>query len=124
MQQRGYFLQEEHKYYGLQLFIIIESRKPNDDKLFKFLKELGIDWELMCFRRTSRIDDWTEIECQKNSENLKCFIRAKYDTLNYFDINNIIRIIVKNQLTFNVAEKMASLLYKMKSERATELQEK
>ncbi|GAJ10077.1 unnamed protein product, partial [marine sediment metagenome] len=94
MQQRGYFLQEEHKYYGLQLFIIIESRKPNDDKLFKFLKELGIDWELIFFRRRLAIHDWTEIECQKNSENLKCFIRAKYDTLNYFDINNIIRIIV------------------------------
>ena len=124
MQQRGYFLQEEHKYYGLQLFIIIESRKPNDDKLFQFLKELGIDWELIFFRRRLAIHDWTEIECQKDSENLKCFIRAKYDTLNYFDINNIIRIIVKNQLPFNVADKMASLLYKMKSERATELQEK
>ncbi|GAH89078.1 unnamed protein product, partial [marine sediment metagenome] len=45
MQQRGYFLQQEHKYYGLQLFIIIESRKPNNNKLLEFLKELGIDWE-------------------------------------------------------------------------------
>ena len=123
MQQRGFFLQQEHKYYGLQLFIIIESRKPDDDKLFEFLKQLNIDWELIFFRRRLAIHDWTEIECEKNSENLKSFIRVKYDTLNYFDINNIIRLVVKNQLPFNVADKMASLLYKMKSERAIQMQE-
>ena len=123
MQQRGYFLQQEHKYYGLQLFIIIESRRPNDDKLLEFLKELGIDWELFFFRRRLAIHDWTEIECEKNSENLKSFLRVKYDTLNYFDINNIIRLIVKNQLPFKVADKMGSLLYKMKSERALQISE-
>jgi hypothetical protein len=123
MQQRGYFLQQEHKYYGLQLFITIETRKPNDDKLLEFLKELGIDWELFFFRRRLAIHDWTEIECEKNSENLKSFLRVKYDTLNYFDINNIIRLIVKNQLPFKVADKMASLLYKMKSERALQMTE-
>jgi len=124
MQQRGYFLQQEHKYYGLQLFIIIESRKPDDDKIFEFLKELNIDWELIFFRRRLAIHDWTEIECQNNSENLKSFLRVKYDTLNYFDINNIIRLIVKNQLPFKVADKMASLLYKMKAERAIQMHEK
>jgi hypothetical protein len=124
MQQRGFFLQQEHKYYGLQLFIVIESRRPDDDKLFEFLKELNIDWELIFFRRRLAIHDWTEIECEMNSENLKSFIRVKFDTLNYFDINNIIRLIVKNQLPFKVADKMASLLYKMKSERAVQMQEK
>lgn len=124
LQQRGYFLQQEHKYYGLQLFIILESRKENDDKLLEFLKELGIDWELIFFRRRLAIHDWTEIECERNSENLKSFLRVKYDTLNYFDINNIIRIIVKNQLPFKVADKMASLLFKMKAERAFQMQEK
>ncbi|MFX1287851.1 MAG: hypothetical protein ACFFFY_04740 [Promethearchaeota archaeon] len=124
MQQRGYFLQQEHKYYGLQLFIIIESKKPNDDKLLRFIKELGIDWELIFFRRRLAIHDWTEIECQTNSDNLKSFLRVKYDTLNYFDINNIIRIIDKNNLPFNVADKMGSLLFKMKSERSFQLQDK
>ncbi|NVM16266.1 MAG: hypothetical protein HWN80_01015 [Candidatus Lokiarchaeota archaeon] len=124
MQQRGYFLQQEHKYYGLQLFIIIESRKPNDDKLLGFIKELGIDWELIFFRRRLAIHDWTEIECQTNSDNLKSFLRVKYDTLNYFDINNIIRIIDKNKLPFNVVDKMGSLLFKMKSERSFQLQDK
>ena len=119
MQQRGFFLQQEHKYYGLQLYIIIESRKPNENKLLEFLKELEIDWEVIFFRRKLAIHDWTEIECEKNSENLKSFLRAKYETLNYFDVNNIIRLIVKNQLPFKVADKMASLLYTMKSERAT-----
>jgi len=124
MQQRGYFLQQEHKYYGMQLFIIIESKVPNDDKLLGFMKELGIDWELIFFRRRLAIHDWTEIECQTNSDNLKSFLRVKYDTLNYFDINNIIRLISKNSLPFNVADKMGSLLFKMKSERSFQLQDK
>ena len=118
MQQRGFFLQQEHKYYGLQLYIIIESRNPNDDKLLEFLKELNIDWELIFFRRKLAIHDWIEKECEKDSENLKSFLRAKFETLNYFDINNIIRVVIKNQLPFKVADKMGSLLYKMKSERA------
>jgi len=124
MQQRGFFLQQEHKYYGLQLFIIIESKIPNDDKLLGFMKELGIDWELIFFRRRLAIHDWTEIECQADSDNLKSFLRVKYETLNYFDINNIIRLIDKNKLPFNIADKMGSLLFKMKSERSIQLQDK
>ncbi len=124
MQQRGFFLQQEHKYYGLQLYIVIESRKHNDDKFFEFLKELGIDWELIFFRRRLAIHDWVLIECEQNSENLKCYLRAKFETLNYFDVNNIIRVVLKNQLPFIVANKMGSLLYKMKLERALLLQEK
>jgi len=65
-----------------------------------------------------------EIECERNSENLKSFLRAKFETLNYFDVNNIIRLVVKNQLPFKVANKMASLLYKMKNERALRVQDK
>ncbi len=124
MQQRGFFLQQEHKYYGLQLYVVIESKNSNDNKLLEFLKELGIDWELIYFRRKLAIHDWTEIECEKNSENLKSFLRAKYDTLNYFDVNNIIRLAVKNQLPFKAANKMASLLFNMKYERASRLQDR
>ncbi len=124
MHQRGFFLQQEHKYYGLQLFITLEMKKANDDKLFEFLKELNIDWEMIFFRRRLAIHDWTEIECERDSENLKKYLRAKFETLNYFDINNIIRVIVKNQLPFNVSEKMASLLYKMKTERSNQLSDK
>ncbi|MHA1436683.1 MAG: hypothetical protein ACTSPD_03840 [Promethearchaeota archaeon] len=123
MQQRGYFLQQEHKYYGLQLYIIIEAKKTDDDKLLKLLKELEIDWELIFFRRRLAIHDWTEIECERNSENLRSYLRSKYETLNYFDVNNITRLVVKNQLPFIVANKMASLLYKMKSERASKFEE-
>ncbi len=124
MQQRGFFLQQEHKYYGLQLYIIIESRKSNDDMIFDLLKELNIDWELIFFRRKLAIHDWMEIECEKNSENLKSFLRAKFETLNYFDVNNIIRLVVKNQLPFKAANKMASLLYKMKIDRVLRVQDK
>ncbi len=124
MQQRGYYLQEEHKYYGLQLYIIIESKVPNDDKLLEFLKELGIDWELVFFRRRLGIHDWTEIECEYNSDNLKSYLRAKFESLNYFDVNNINRLITKNNLAFIVADKMASLLDKMKRERSFKLEGK
>ncbi|MFO8019084.1 MAG: hypothetical protein R6U96_10645 [Promethearchaeia archaeon] len=124
MQQRGYFLQEDHKYYGLQLYLIIDAKEAEDSNIFKLLKELEIDWELIFFRRQLAIDDWTEIECEKDSENLKAYLRAKYENLNYFDINNITRLVVKNQLAFNVANKMASLLYRMKGERSSEFKEK
>ena len=124
MQQRGFFLQQEHKYYGLQLYLIIESRKPNDNLLFELLRELNIDWEVIFFRRKLAIHDWTEIECEKNSENLKSFLRAKFESLNYFDVNNIIRLVVKNQLPFKVANKMSSMLYKMKSERTLRFHER
>ncbi|MFX1277047.1 MAG: hypothetical protein ACFFBP_10095 [Promethearchaeota archaeon] len=122
MQQRGFFLQEEHKYYGLQLYLIIESFKPNDDKLLELLKELNIDWELMFFRRRLAIHDWTEIECEHNEENLKSYLKTKYDNLNYFDLNNITRLVFNNELPFIVADKMASLLYKMKFERTSHYQ--
>jgi len=123
MQQRGYFLQQEHKYYGLQLYIVIESKIANDDKIFEFLKELEIDWELIYFRRRLAIHDWTQTECERNTDNLKNYLRSKYKNLNYFDVNNITRLVIKNQLPFTVADKMASLLFKMKTERVSQLQE-
>ncbi|MFX1298335.1 MAG: hypothetical protein ACFFD2_26205 [Promethearchaeota archaeon] len=123
MQQRGYFLQQEHKYYGLQLYITIESKTSDDDKIFELLKELEIDWEMIFFRRRLAIHDWTQIECERNTDNLKNYLRSKYKNLNYFDVNNITRLVMKNQLPFIVADKMASLLFKMKTERITQLQE-
>jgi len=123
MQQRGYFLQQEHKYYGLQLYITIESKTTDDDKIFELLKELEIDWEMIYFRRRLAIHDWTQIECERNTDNLKNYLRSKYKNLNYFDVNNITRLVMKNQLPFIVADKMASLLFKMKTERVSKLQE-
>lgn len=120
MQQRGYYLQEVHKYYGMQLYIIIEARKFDDELLYQFLQEIGINWEMIYFRRKLSLFDWTGIECERNSDNLKGYTRANYENLNYFDVNNITRIVVKNQLSFKVADKIASLLYKMKKERANQ----
>ncbi len=123
MQQRGFYLQQEHKYYGLQLYIVLESKIPNDDKILELLKEIDIDWELLFFRRRLAIHDWTEIECERNSENLKNYLRSKFESLNYFDVNNIARLINKNELSFLVADKMATLLHKMKTERSFRLNE-
>ncbi|MHA1194942.1 MAG: hypothetical protein ACTSRH_02885 [Promethearchaeota archaeon] len=124
MQQRGFFLQQEHKYYGLQFFITIEAKKIDDDKLLRFLQELNINWEIIFFRRRLAIHDWLEVECERDTENLKQYLRAKYDNLNYFDVNNIIRLLIKNQLPFTVADKMASLLSRMKRERSFQMVEK
>ncbi len=122
MQQRGFFLQQEHKYYGLQLYIIIESKVPDDDKLFKLMKELEIDWELIFFRRKLAIHDWTEIECEKNPENLQNYLQSKYEKLNFYDNKNIKNLVVNNKLPFIAADKMASLLNKLKTERASQYQ--
>ena len=114
MQQRGLFLQQEHKYYGIQLYVIIELKTFDDDKFLELLKELEIDWELIYFRRRLAIHDWTEIECEKNSENLKNFLRAKYETLNYFDVNNIARLVIKNQLSFKHSSRNVPLKLSIK----------
>ncbi|MFX1419472.1 MAG: hypothetical protein ACFE9N_11180 [Promethearchaeota archaeon] len=45
------------------------------------------------------------------------FLRSKFETLNYFDAGNIARLVIKNQLPFEVADKTASLLFKMKNVR-------
>lgn len=113
LQQRGLFMQKHHRYYGLQLYTIIKSDELNDE-LLKLLKNLGIDWELLFLRRDLALEDWTEIECERRSINLKGYLKAKYETLGFFDINNITRLVVRNQLSFKIADKIAELLNRSK----------
>ncbi len=114
MQQRGLFMQQAHEYFGVGRYIIIRSKELDDD-LLNFLKHIGIDWELIYLRRELSIGNWTEIECERNSANLKGYVRANYPLLGYIDINNILKVIVKNQLNFKIAVKMAELLSKLKT---------
>jgi hypothetical protein len=113
LQQRGLYMQQYHKYFGLSFYITIRCEEISDD-LLELLKALGIDWELLFFRRDLSITDWTEIECERNSINLKGFIKAKYEALGFFDINNIARLVVRNQLSFKIANKIAEMLNKAK----------
>lgn len=117
LKQRSFFLKKAHKYYGLQMFLIITTQTFDNDKLIKLLREMGVDWELVIFRRRMAIDDWIEKECERNSRMLKRYLRYVYDCFNSYDIENLIDIIVENQLSFKVAKKMATILKNVKDER-------
>ncbi len=116
LQQRGLYMQKNMKYAGLQMYTIIKAESLTDE-LLDFLKDIGIDWEIIFFRRDLAIEDWMEIECEKNSINLKGFLNAKYQNLGFFDVNNITRIAVINQLNFKVVNRTAELLDRTKGQK-------
>ncbi|QEE14338.1 hypothetical protein DSAG12_00151 [Promethearchaeum syntrophicum] len=116
LQQRGLYMQKNMKYAGLQLYIIIKAESLNDPVL-SFLKAMGIEWEVIFLRRDLSIEDWLEIECEKNSVNLKGYLGSKFNSLGFFDINNITRVAIVNQLTFKVVVRMAELLDRVKQHR-------
>ncbi|MHA1727468.1 MAG: hypothetical protein ACTSWY_01895 [Promethearchaeota archaeon] len=116
LQQRGLYMQLKHQYYGLQLYVVIKCDTITDTFL-EFLKALGIDWELLFLRRDLSLADWIELECELNSINLKGYIKNKYVALGFFDINNITRLVVLNQLSFKIANKIADMLNKSKIQR-------
>ena len=116
LQQRGLYLQKKMQYAGVQLYLIIKAEKLSD-QLLSFLKAIDIDWEVMFLRRDLAIEDWLEVECEKSSVNLKGYLATKYDSLGFFDINNITRVAVVNQLNFKIVTRMAELLNKVKEQR-------
>jgi hypothetical protein len=116
LQQRGMAMQKFMKYAILQRYIVIKAENINDI-LLSFLREIDIDWETIFLRRELSTDSWLEIECERNQVNLKAFITTKYEGLGFFDVNNISRIAVNNQLTFKVVDRMADLLNQLKIQR-------
>ncbi len=116
LQQRGLYMQKSMKYAGLQLYTIIKAEVLNDE-LLSFLKAIGVDWEIIFLRRDLAIEDWLEIECEKNSTNLKGYLASKYEGLGFFDVNNITRIAIVNQLSFKVVVKMSDILNRVKQQR-------
>ncbi|MHA1611135.1 MAG: hypothetical protein ACTSVZ_10185 [Promethearchaeota archaeon] len=116
LQQRGLYMQKNMRYAGLQLYTIIKAESINDD-LLSFLKAIDIDWELIFIRRDLSLDDWLEIECEKNSVNLKGYLSSKFEVLGFFDVNNITRTAIINQLNFKIVIRMAELLDRIKSQR-------
>ncbi|MHA1371718.1 MAG: hypothetical protein ACTSRA_18610 [Promethearchaeota archaeon] len=116
IQQRGFYIQKNHSWLGVQAYIVIKTTKLDDEKVFEFLKELGINWELIFLRRTLAVNDWLEIECEHRLSNLKTYLRHLYPILGYTDIQQIVKVVEANNLTFKVAVKMADLLNKQKKE--------
>lgn len=116
LQQRGLYMQKNMQYAGLQLYIIIKAESLDDDVL-SFLKAIGIEWEIIFLRRDLSIGDWLEIECEKNSVSLKGYLSAKFNSLGFFDVNNITRVAIINQLNFKIVVRMAELLNKVKKQR-------
>jgi hypothetical protein len=116
LQQRSIFMQKHMRYAGIEEYIVIKTENLTED-LLSFLKEIGIDWEMIFLRRDLAIEEWLETECERNSINLKGYLSSKYDGLGFFDVNNIVRIIVKNQLSFKIADKTADILNNVKKQR-------
>ncbi len=116
LQQRGLYMQRNMKYAGLQLYIIIKTEDLNSEVL-SFLKAIGIEWEVIFLRRDLSIEDWLEIECEKNSVNLKGYLGSKFNSLGFFDINNITRVAIVNQLNFKVVVRMSEMLDRVKQNR-------
>jgi hypothetical protein len=116
LQQRGMAMQKFMKYAILQRYVIIKAESINDIML-NFLREMDIDWETIFLRRELSMDSWLEIECERNQVNLKAFLNTKYEGLGFFDVNNIARIAINNQLSFKVVDRMADLLNQLKLQR-------
>ncbi|MFX0101592.1 MAG: hypothetical protein ACFFCS_18600 [Candidatus Hodarchaeota archaeon] len=116
IQQRGYYIQKDHSWIGIQKYIVIKTTKLDDEKLLQFLEELEINWEIIFLRRTLAVNDWTEIECENNASNLKTYLRHLFPMLGYLDIQQIVKIVEGNQLNFKITVRMAELLNKQKKE--------
>lgn len=116
IQQRGFYIQKDHSWVGLQKYIIIKTTKIDDEKLLSFLKELEINWEIIFLRRTLAVNDWLEIECEKSLPNLKAYLRYLYPILGYMDIQNIVKVVEGNGLSFKIAVRTAEMLNKQKKE--------
>ncbi len=113
LQQRGIMMQKKQSFIGLQLYVIIVAKEVSESSI-DFLRELGVDWELLQTRRELSIMNWIEIESERNAANLKAYLRKKYSNLNFLEISNIVAVCIENQLNFKIAEQIAQLLLKLK----------
>ena len=115
-QQQLFFMQQKNKYYGLQLYIVIESTKFRNSKVNQFLEDLNIDCQNLLSSRQDIIENWVEIECDLDQEKIKTYLKNKYEYLNFFDVNNIVRFTLQNKIPLNITEKMVFLLLLSKKE--------
>ena len=115
LQTRGLYMQKEHKPYGLHLYIILKIRELSDI-IVKLLEKLGIPIEIIYLKRTSAINKWQAVECEIDEDNLTNYLNSVDDLLTDEDVKNIVYFIKRNQLDFEIADKMGDVLNKMKQE--------
>lgn len=116
IQQRGFYIQKDHQWIGLQKYLVIKTNQIDDEKLLAFLKELDINWEIIFLRRTLALNEWLTVECERSTSNLKAYLRHLFPVLGYIDIQNIVKVVEANQLSFKIAVRMGELLHKQKGE--------
>ncbi|MHA1229048.1 MAG: hypothetical protein ACTSRP_00390 [Candidatus Helarchaeota archaeon] len=116
LQNRGYYMQQEHKPYGLQLYIVMKVRELSD-LIVKLLEKLGIPIEIIYLRRTSAINKWQALECEINENNLFNYLKTTKSNLTNDDVKNIIYFAKRNHFEFEIIDKMADILDKLKYEK-------
>jgi len=116
LQTRGFYMQTEHKPYGLHLYIVLKIRELSDI-IVKLLEKLGIPIEMIYLKRTSAINKWQAVECELDENNLINYLSSSYNKLTKDDINNIVYFNKRNNLNFEIVDKMAEVLDKMKQEK-------
>ncbi|MBD3229303.1 MAG: hypothetical protein GF329_14055 [Candidatus Lokiarchaeota archaeon] len=121
LQTRGLYMQKEHKPYGLQLYIILKIRELSD-VIVNLLEKLGVPIEIIYLKRTSAINKWQAVECEIDENNLTSYITSVNPQLTGEDVKNIVYFIKRNQLDFEIAEKMSDILNKMKEEKEEEFE--
>ncbi|TFF88484.1 MAG: hypothetical protein EU549_02935 [Promethearchaeota archaeon] len=119
LQTRGLYMQKEHKPYGLHLYIILRIRELSD-VIVNLLEKLGVPIEIIYLKRTSAINKWEAIECEIDENNLTNYLTSVNTQLTSEDIKNIVYFTKRNQLDFEIAEKMSDVLNKMKEQREEE----
>jgi len=116
LQTRGLYMQQEHKPYGLHLYIILKIRELSD-LIVNLLEKIGIPIEIIYLKRTSAINKWQAVECEIDDNNLINYLSTTVPNFTNEDIKNIVYFAKRNQLDFEIVDKMADVLKKMKQER-------
>ncbi|MHA1269601.1 MAG: hypothetical protein ACTSPY_07405 [Candidatus Helarchaeota archaeon] len=116
LQTRGLYMQQEHKPYGLHLYIVFKIRELSD-VIVKLMEKIGIPIEIIYLKRASAINKWQAVECEIDENNLINYLSAVNPTFTNDDIKNIVYLMKRNLLEFEVIDKIADILNKMKQER-------
>jgi hypothetical protein len=116
LQTRGLYMQKEHKPYGLHLYIILKIRELSDI-IVKLLEKIGVPIEIIYLKRASAINKWQAVECEIDENNLMNYLTSVFPSFTNEDIKNMVYFVKRNQLDFEIVEKMGDVLNKMKLEK-------
>lgn len=116
LSQRGLYMQKHHSAYGLHVYYVLKISKFTD-MIIRLFNEINIPIEMIYLKRKSSIQNWRATECDLTDKNLKNYLQHQYTSLSHSDVEHIVSIIKNNQLNFEIANKIADLLNRMKHDR-------